>query len=32
VFGGTVARTTTCMHEEVDRWGSVIEAAGVTVP
>jgi hypothetical protein len=32
VFGGTVARTTTYMREEVDRWGAVIKAAGVTMP
>jgi tripartite-type tricarboxylate transporter receptor subunit TctC len=31
VFGGTPERTTTYMREEVDRWGGVIKAAGVTL-
>jgi tripartite-type tricarboxylate transporter receptor subunit TctC len=31
VFGGTSERTATYMREEVDRWGGVIRAAGVTL-
>jgi tripartite-type tricarboxylate transporter receptor subunit TctC len=31
VFGGTPERTTIYMREEVDRWGGVIKAAGVTL-
>jgi tripartite-type tricarboxylate transporter receptor subunit TctC len=31
VFGGTPERTATYMREEVDRWGGVIRAAGVTL-
>jgi tripartite-type tricarboxylate transporter receptor subunit TctC len=29
VFGGSVAKTSKFMHEEVDRWGHVIKAANV---
>jgi tripartite-type tricarboxylate transporter receptor subunit TctC len=32
VFGGTVERTTAYMRDEVERWGAVIKAAGVTMP
>jgi tripartite-type tricarboxylate transporter receptor subunit TctC len=31
VFGGSVERTTKYMQDEVDRWGNVIKAAGVTL-
>jgi tripartite-type tricarboxylate transporter receptor subunit TctC len=31
VFGGSVERTTRYMQTEVDRWGNVIKAAGVTL-
>jgi tripartite-type tricarboxylate transporter receptor subunit TctC len=31
VFGGAPERTATYMREEVDRWGEVIRAAGVTL-
>jgi tripartite-type tricarboxylate transporter receptor subunit TctC len=31
-FGGSVEQTTRYLQEEVDRWGRVIKAAGVTVP
>jgi tripartite-type tricarboxylate transporter receptor subunit TctC len=31
VFGGTPERTTIYLREEVDRWGGVIQAAGVTL-
>jgi tripartite-type tricarboxylate transporter receptor subunit TctC len=31
VFGGTVERTATYMRGEVERWGAVIKAAGVTL-
>ena len=31
IFGGSAERTTTYMREEVDRWGNVIKAAGVTL-
>ncbi len=29
IFGGPVAKTSSYMHEEVDRWGNVIKAAGI---
>lgn len=29
IFGGSVERTSKYMHEEVDRWGNVIKAAGI---
>jgi tripartite-type tricarboxylate transporter receptor subunit TctC len=29
IFGGSVAKTTTYMHEEVERWGKVIKAADI---
>jgi tripartite-type tricarboxylate transporter receptor subunit TctC len=29
IFGGSVAKTSTYMHEEVDRWGNVIKAANI---
>jgi tripartite-type tricarboxylate transporter receptor subunit TctC len=31
VFGGSVERTTNYLQAEVDRWGNVIKAAGVTL-
>jgi len=31
VFGGSVERTTRYLQAEVDRWGDVIKAAGVTL-
>jgi len=31
VFGGSVQRTSKYLQEEVDRWGGVIKAAGVTL-
>ncbi len=29
IFGGSVEKTSKYMHEEVDRWGNVIKAAGI---
>jgi tripartite-type tricarboxylate transporter receptor subunit TctC len=29
IFGGSAAKTSTYMHEEVDRWGNVIKAANI---
>ncbi len=29
IFGGSVAKTATYMHEEVDRWSKVIKAANI---
>jgi tripartite-type tricarboxylate transporter receptor subunit TctC len=29
VFGGSVEKTSKCMHEEVDRWANVIKAANI---
>ena len=29
IFGGSVEKTAKYMHEEVDRWGGVIKAAGI---
>jgi tripartite-type tricarboxylate transporter receptor subunit TctC len=29
IFGGSVAKTSAYMHEEVDRWGNVIKAANI---
>jgi tripartite-type tricarboxylate transporter receptor subunit TctC len=31
VFGGSVERTSKYMREEIERWGNVIKAAGVTL-
>ena len=31
IYGGSVGRTTTYMHEEVDRWNGVIKAAHITL-
>jgi tripartite-type tricarboxylate transporter receptor subunit TctC len=31
VFGGSLERTAQFMHQEIDRWGSVIKAANITL-